>query len=165
MKVICVFVDLQRAFETIDRSRLLEKLSKYGVNGVERRWFESYLRKRKQKTKFGNVLSEGIFCDLGVPQGTALAVILFILYINDIRDIFSVCKIKLFADDTIIYVSGENVDELIRVLNEELHKFYSWLCVNKLKLNESKTKYMIVSYRNTQETELVKINNTVIKKS
>lgn len=101
--VICVFVDLKRAFETVDRTRLLRKLRAIGINGTELKWFKSYLSNRSQTTKFDDRKSVSIANDLGLPQGSVLSALLFIIYINDIKKVFKHCKIKLFADDTLIH--------------------------------------------------------------
>jgi len=143
--VIAVFLDLKRAFETVDRKRLLRKLRKYGINGVELKWFESYLSERTQCTKFGGVTSAKIPTRLGVPQGSKLASELFLLYVNDIIKSVVHSKLALFADDTLVYISGKNVQEVVDKLNEDLSRVNSWLNVNKLKLNVHKTKYMILN--------------------
>lgn len=145
--VVCVFIDFQRAFETIDRDKLLRKLMAYGIVDKEIEWFRSYLSDRKQRVKFQNTMSEEVSVNLGVPQGSILGALLFILYINNISAIFKYCKIKLFADDTLLYVDETNVDVAINKINEDLSVLFQWLCVNKLKLNVVKTKYMILSNR------------------
>ena len=143
--IIAVFLDLKRAFETVDRKRLLRKLQSYGINGVELKWFESYLSNRSQCTKYGSATSDQIPTNLGVPQGSKLAADLFILYINDIVNCLKHSKLGLFADDTLIHISGKNLEEAINKLNEDLSRINSWLNVNKLKLNVDKTKYMIIN--------------------
>lgn len=102
--VIAVFLDLKRAFETVDRKRLLRKLRKYGINGVELQWFESYLSERTQCTEFGSTISDKIQTDLGVPQGSKLASDLFLLYVNDIVKSIKHSTLALFADDALIYM-------------------------------------------------------------
>lgn len=151
--VIAVFLDLKRAFETVDRKRLLRKLRKYGINGVELRWFESYLSDRSQCTKFGGSMSEKIPTCLRVPQGSKLASDLFLLYVNDIKNALVHSKLALFADDTLIYISGKNLQETIDKLSEDLSRVNSWLNVNKLKLNVNKTKYMILNNRKNSDMD------------
>lgn len=104
-KVIAVFLDLKRAFETINRKRLIRKLESYGIKGKEKRWFESFLSGRTQSTKYGEITSTPLPNDLGVPQGSKLASDLFLLYINDMKRCLKDCKIKLFAEDTLVYVA------------------------------------------------------------
>lgn len=112
--VIVVFLDLKRAFETVDRSKLLIKLRKYGIMDKEYKWFESYLKNRKQKTKYKNFLSNEKDVEIGVPQGTQLSVILFILYINDIVFVPKYSTINMFADDTTITVKAKDINTLIK---------------------------------------------------
>lgn len=107
--VLVVFVDFKRAFETIDRDVLLRKLERYGVRGVELKWFSEYLSNRYQTTKFGKSTSSPLINGLGLPQGSIISAFLFSLFINDIKSVFRNCKINLFADDTAIYISGKNV--------------------------------------------------------
>lgn len=140
--VIAVFLDFKRAFETIERGILVQKLEKYGIRGNELNWFRSYLTGRTQRTKVGNVLSEPLGVDLGVPQGSVLGVMLFLLYINDVKCVLKFCKIMLFADDALIYISGKNVERLEQCLNEDLESINNWLEMNKMKLNVKKTKCM-----------------------
>lgn len=101
---IAVFLDLKRAFETVDRPNLIHKLTKLGIRNNELKFFEDNLRNRKQRTKYQNTISNDIQIDVGVPQGTALSVLLFIMCINDIAKVPIHCTIILFADDTVIYV-------------------------------------------------------------
>lgn len=108
------------------------------------KWFEGYLDHRTQRTKVNGITSYNVQNELGVPQGSVLGAILFILYINDLpTQLLSAC-INLFADDTLIYLHGDNIDELREKMNEELKKINEWLRLNKLKLNASKTKFMVI---------------------
>ena len=140
-----IFLDLKRAFETVDRIRLLEKLEQYGMRGMVLEWFRTYLSNRTQQVKFNNQWSECIKTEYGVPQGSVLGPLLFTIYINDIVEFCpEECSIKLFADDTLVYVSGEGSEELERKMNMVFNIVEKWMSVNKLKMNASKTKYMIV---------------------
>lgn len=139
-----VFLDFTRAFETIDRQLLLEKMSRYGFCGNVLKWFKEYLTDRTQKTKFNNATSSSKATVFGVPQGTVLGPTLFIMYINDIVKYVKNCQIQLFADDTILYFVGDNADQIIDVINEDLNLLYQWLNGNNLKVNISKTKFMII---------------------
>jgi hypothetical protein len=145
--IVSVFLDLKRAFETIDRKILLQKLLCYGITEKEYEWFKSYLDQRFQQTRFNGVLSALREIELGVPQGSVIGPLLFILYINDIGGAIIHSQVNLFADDTLLSVSGENVDECIMKMQEDLNELSKWLKFNKLKLNVAKTKYMIITSR------------------
>lgn len=141
--ILSVFIDLQRAFETIDRNRLIEKLQNYGVKEIALSWFSDYLSDRSHVTRVNGFISQEISSDMGVPQGSVLGPLLFILYINDVDKILRNSFVSLFADDTLVSVSGKNFHQLFNTINSELSILHNWLCVNRLKLNSSKTKYMV----------------------
>lgn len=153
---VAVFLDLRRAFETVDRNRMLMKLEAYGVRNVEAKWFKNYMHNMRQRTKYKDAVSNEINVNIGIPQGTALSVILFNLYINDIVNVPRNGKIKLFADDTEIETTGKNAKEAMEKMNEDLRLINEWLNINKLSLNYDKTKCMII-YRNKID-ENVEIN-------
>lgn len=144
--ILAVFLDLKRAFETIDRERLIRKLKSFGFSTKALTWFEGYLNNRRQRTKVNGHTSNTIPNNLGVPQGSVLGAILFILYINDLPSHLTNVFINLFADDTLIYLHGSNIDELSNRMNAELDKINQWLRLNKLKLNASKTKVMVIRH-------------------
>lgn len=161
--VIAVFLDLQRAFETVDRSILIKKLECYGIHDVELKWFQSYLCNRKQKTKVNGVLSNSLDVTLGVPQGSILGVLLFLLYINDIERIIKYSKLVLFADDALLYISGDNVNCIVDQINLDMENLNIWFKMNKLKLNENKTKGMIFNHKNMNVNLNIHINNKIIE--
>ena len=140
-----IFLDLRRAFEVVDRYILLRKLERYGINGSVLKWFRSYLHNRTQRVKFNGVLSDPIDVKLGVPQGSVLGPILFLLYINDIVKYKKEnCEIRLFADDALIYTTGYSSLELNETLNDQMKDIEVWLGINRLQLNVNKTKAMII---------------------
>lgn len=143
--IVCVFLDLKRAFETIDRSILLRKLFQYGFQGKVHEWLANYLSSRKQRVRIGDIVSEEAVSECGVPQGSVIGPLLFTLYINDI-DLFVGCDfVNLFADDTLLVESDCNLDVAIAKMNKTLAKVEQYLASNRLKLNVSKTKGMIVT--------------------
>lgn len=142
-----VFLDLRRAFETVDKKLLLLKLKRMGLDGVVYKWFNSYLKERYQVVRYGNHMSNKRAVESGVPQGSVLGPILFILYINDIVKVIKKCSIQMFADDTLIYFMADDIVEVYNTINMELQNISRWLNENNLKLNLEKTKYMIVNNR------------------
>ena len=146
--VIGVFLDFSKAFDTVDHKILLQKLKIYGIKNVPLQWFESYLSERTQYVTYNSVKSTREKVNCGVPQGSILGPLLFLLYINDLSSVSEYCYSVLFADDTNVFISGENIDVLCSRLNEELECIREWLCCNKLSLNVSKTHYMIFTPRN-----------------
>ena len=144
---IGIFLDLSKAFDTIDHTILLDKLCRYGVRGVTLNWFKHYLNDRKQFVSYNNTTSVSMKVTCGVPQGSILGPLLFILYVNDITKVSNIFKINLFADDTSLIHTHDNFEYLIKDTNDELIRISTWLATNKLVLNINKTNYMIFTSR------------------
>ena len=140
---VCVFIDLKKAFDTINHNLLLKKLAHYGVRGVANNWLASYLSNRKQYVSIDECNSDLLNVLCGVPQGSILGPKLFILFVNDICNISKILKFVLFADDTNIFCSGHDAMQLSRDISNELDKLSVWFAVNKLILNVSKTNFMV----------------------
>jgi len=141
---IGIFLDLSKAFDTIDHNILLYKMKHYGFRGVVYDWFESYLNNRKQYVNFNNSRSDlkDIIC--GVPQGSILGPLLFILYVNDIVNTSNKFNFTLFADDTTILYSHKDIKNQVPVINRELQEVSNWFKANKLSVNASKTNFMLM---------------------
>ena len=138
-----VFIDLSKAFDTVNHSVLIKKLQMYGVRGVNLAWFCSYLANRKQYISLGHDRKTGtqnILC--GVPQGSILGPLLFLLYVNDLPN-STVLEPIMFADDTNLFFEHTDLRILFSMVNNELKKIYEWFNVNKLSLNVGKTKYSL----------------------
>ena len=138
-----VFIDLQKAFDTVNHSILLKKLEHYGIRGVGLDWFSSYLSNRKQYVSVNGATSDYLDITCGVPQGSVLGPLLFLIYINDLPSISKVLSFYLFADDTNIYFSCHDLFSLQKIMNRELKKVKKWLDANQLGLNVDKTNFVI----------------------
>ena len=140
-----ISIDLKKAFDTVDHEILCQKLEHYGVVGKELSWFKSYLSNRKQYCRINGVDSNVNDINVGVPQGSCLGPLLFLLYINDLPCIVKSSKVSMYADDTSIYHSSKDIAQLNAVLNEELRRLDRWLKGNKLSLNVAKTCSMLIT--------------------
>ncbi len=138
-----IFIDLKKAFDTVNHKILLTKLEHYGIRDNLLKWFETYLTDRKQYVFYNGVSSELLSMSCGVPQGSVLGPLLFLLYINDLPNISDKLDFFLFADDTNIYYESDNLLNLEKIVNGELKKLSQWLNVNRLALNVSKTNFVI----------------------
>ena len=138
-----VFIDLKKAFDTVNHEILITKLEHYGVRGNVLNWFKSYLTDRKQFVCYNGSSSEIKNISCGVPQGSVLGPLLFLIYINDLPNISKKLRFYLFADDTNIYYESNDLVELERTVNQELKKLSLWLNVNRLALNLKKTNFVI----------------------
>ena len=132
-----VFIDLAKAFDTVNRKILLEKLKHYALWGTTNDWFKSYLENRKQFVVINKTSSNCSTIACGVPQGSILGPLLFILYINDLNTVLDVLRTIMFADDTNLFLTGKNLDEIKIQLNEKLKTISLWFQTNLLSLNVS----------------------------
>ena len=157
-----VFIDLKKAFDTIDHEILLKKLECYGIRGVAANWLKSYLTNRVQIVTVNNITSESANIKCGVPQGSILGPSLFLLYINDIYCVSTLLNCILFADDTNLIYSGKDLNRVCEIVSHELNKLSKWFAVNKLSLNVSKTNYIIFYSKNVPNETRVTINGKEI---
>ena len=164
--VLGIFLDFSKAFDTVNHDILFEKLEFYGVRGLPLLWFKSYLNNRKQYVEYNSGQSESDTIRCGVPQGSILGPLLFLIYINDLALVSDKFFAMLFADDSNIFLSGKNPDELIRNMNEEMKTVVDWLKLNKLSLNLGKTHFMLFTRKkeNISLAENLVINNVEINR-
>ena len=144
---LAVFIDLKKAFDTVDHDILVRKLELYGIRGRNLDWCRDYLTLREQNTLANNVLSSSNIISCGVPQGSVLGPLFFILYINDMQHVVKNSNIQLYADDTVIYTDGVDADSAAAKLQPDLDRFADWCNANKLSLNVAKTKLMTLGTR------------------
>ena len=147
-KLTCtIFLDLAKAFDSVDHAILIKKLERYGIRGMPLQLLKSYLSNRQHLTKLNGIESNLKLLDIGVPQGSVLGPLLFLLFINDLPLVTNF-NVKLFADDTFLSLEGDDFKHLQRKSNIELKKISKWFSANKLTLNVSKSKFMIIKRGN-----------------
>ena len=137
-----VFLDFAKAFDTVNHDILLNKLKYYEIRGVALDLFKSYLQNRPQIVKVGGTTSNPMTVKYGVPQGSVLGPLLFLVYINDIHKSSEILRFHLFADDTSIFYSRKDLRNIEMTLNNELVKVSEWFTTNKL-TNVSKSNFVI----------------------
>ena len=138
-----VFIDLKKAFDTVNHTILLDKLNYYGFRGIVNQWFSSYLSNRTQTTEIDSHISSKLNINCGVPQGPILGPLLFLLFINGIQCCSSKLQFVLFDDDTNAVYAHKDLKTLKLTVNTDLHNLYNWLTSNKLSLNIKKSNYVI----------------------
>ena len=161
-----VFIDLKKAFDTVNHSILLKKMEHYGVRGTPLKWFESYISNRKQYVSVNGHTSDKLQVTNGVPQGSVLGPLLFLIFSNDLPNVSKILQFYLFADDTNIYYESSDLLNIQKILNRELHKVRKWLEANRLALNIEKTNFVLFhsSQRKLTQTIVLKIERTKLNK-
>ena len=138
-----IFLDLSKAFDTVNHDILLHKLHHYGIQGPAHKLLKSYLTNRKQYVKIGNQASKFGNITCGVPQGSVLGPLLFILYINDLHKACLTGNIRIFADDTNIFFKCKNNSEITQIGNTIMSSLQTWFQNNKLSLNSEKSCFIV----------------------
>ena len=163
---VSVFLDLSKAFDTLNHAILMDKLKYYGLNETSLNWFRSYLHDRYQYTEYNGTCSDVINLTTGVPQGSILGPLLFIIYMNDIHVATSNFKAILYADDTNLLspmcsfsssnsLNPTKLTEVTNSINDELSHVHEWLLINKLSVNVTKTKFMIFHHQQRRIDTLI----------
>ena len=166
-----LFLDLKKAFDTVDHMILLKKLEMYGIRNIALEWFCSYLHLRTQVCRINNTTSTIKKITCGVPQGSNLGPLLFLIYVNDLPNCLDKSTPAMYADDTNLSVAGTLVKDIETRLNLELENVHVWLRANKLTLNVKKTEYMLIgSYKRitnvqNENTMEIKIGNKEINRT
>ena len=150
--ILGFFIDLSKAFDTVDHHIVVSKLDNYGANGNNLRWFQSYLENRKQYLNFNNKITTSSEITCGVPQGSILGPLLFLIYVNELNNASSILD-TMFADDANLFYSHENIHQLFTKANEELEKIGDWFKANKLSLNNTKAKHKLF-HKNSIKNDL-----------
>ena len=139
-----VALDLKKAFDTVNHKIVIDKLAHYGITSVENKWFKNYLSNRQQCSDINGIKSDPLLIMTGVPQGSILGPLLFIIYVNDLPSCFELSNVNMYADDTTFYFSSFEFDIIKCTLQKDLNNIYDWLKANKLSLNVAKTNSILV---------------------
>ena len=143
-----VFLDFQKTFDTVNQDILLSKLSYYGVRGIAHDLFKSYLTNRKQHTIINRVSSSVLSITHGVPQGSVLGPLLFLIYINDLNNVVRHSTVHHFADDTNLLCSSSSLKSINKCINHDLKLIVHWLRANRISLNVNKTEIILFRRKN-----------------
>ena len=163
---IGLFIDLSKAFDTVAHDILLHKLKHYGLRGVIFDWLKSYIMNRKQFVVYNETPSAMDYIRCGVPQGSILGPLLFLLYVNDLPFVSRQLNTIMFADDTNLFLQDHDLVQLQNRFNEELKKVSSWIKLNKLSLNISKTHCLLFTRKKQSDLQIeLKIDDTPVQLS
>ena len=143
--ILGVRLDFSKALDTVNHAFLLQKLKHYGIRGCALKWLESYISNRTQYVSYDDATSKLVTIKCGVPQSSILVPLLFLIHINDLSQVCKGTSPFLFADDSNLFLSGNDPQVIQDTMNVELKNISEWLKANKLSLNIKKTHYMLIS--------------------
>ena len=149
--VLLLSIDLRKAFDVIRHDILINKLENIGIREPVLSWFKSYLSKRMQRTFVNNTYSEYLCVKTGVPQGSSLGPLLFLIYINDLMNAVDEKLLNIFADDTTILITGSNICDITDEANNKLRLVDNFLKANGIQLNETKTAFLLLTPKGKNE--------------
>jgi hypothetical protein len=164
-KTALCFLDIRKCFDTINHDLLLTKLSKYGILNKEFNWFKSYLSDRTQVVINNNIISSECTLNIGVPQGTILGPILFLLFVNDLSNVIQNANINIFADDVVVYCSDANVNNLQINMQSQMNNVFNWYQRNRLALSLEKCSVMVINNKLKVQIKdfVIKLGDTVLE--
>ena len=162
-----IFLDLSKAFDTLNHKLLLQKLELYGIRGTPLNWFKSYLNNRYMRVKYQGdnkqVFSKWQKVSYGAPQGSCLGPLLFLVFCNDLHLNLTYLSCIQFADDTTLYYTHKNQRVLRACIEHDLRQIHDWFGANSLTLNIGKTNLLLFDYRKNSKTEFrVLVNGTIL---
>ena len=161
--VASIFLDLSKAFDTVDHNLLIKKLELYNFCNKTIKLVANYLSNRTIKIKIDQVMSKSEILDVGIPQGSVLGPLLFIIFINDLCYLPLNSNLTIFADDTTVYNDNKILSELMDIISRDLELIHEWLCNNRLILNLKKTHAMLLGKKNTDGSLYISCGNEKIK--
>ena len=159
------FLDVSKAFDFIDHNILIKKLFNYGIRGISLSWFQNYLNDRSQYVTLNDITSSILPVLYGIPQGSILGPILFLLYVNDLPNVDKLVEFVLYADDTTILISSNSLNDLFINSNSILAKVAEWFACNRLSINYKKTDYLLFHISQIINTDLIlKLDNNILER-
>jgi hypothetical protein len=153
---IGVFIDLSKAFDMVNHEILINKIKHYGICGLALDWIKSCFGNRQQYVEYNGAYSSYNSIKCGVPQGSILGPLLFLIYINDLCNASSIVELTLFANDTNLFFSHNNLPLFMNIINSEMNKLSEWFRANKLSINVKKSNYMI--FRPRQKRQILDLS-------